>query len=145
MSHQIDSCRVHIRIPALPARRDTGCPNLGQSIRNARIRADGRRWVREHGMSQAELARKAGLSRPALALIEAGKRGITRPALLAIEKVLGVTFPTVTERRSAHHCLPTCRQREVGFNCRLPFDDGNEDRARAGPKPSHKDAPWRPF
>lgn len=55
------------------------------------------RIMRKHlGMTQAELARRAGLSRPYLTEIETGKKDGSIRAMKALAEVLGVSVGTLT-------------------------------------------------
>ena len=47
-------------------------------------------WRAERGLSQAELAHRAGIPRPNLSAIERGKRDLTLRTVLALSRALGV-------------------------------------------------------
>ena len=57
------------------------CERIGAEIRAAREAA---------GMPQAELGRRAGLSRPSVANLEAGRQDVTAARLAMIARVLGL-------------------------------------------------------
>ena len=110
---------------------DTGCPNLGASIKKARNATDTRRYSSPYRhyidpMPIAELAKLIEVSRSALSRYESGARAIRRPLLDRIESALNVRFQGVEERRSRHHGERFCRQKEgAGFT-----------RAAGAPSPS---------
>lgn len=60
---------------------DQICERIGAEVRGAREGA---------GMPQAELGRRAGLSRPSVANLEAGRQDITAARLAMVARVLGL-------------------------------------------------------
>ena len=60
-----------------------------------------KRFRQENGLSQAQLARSAGVTRQAISLIEQGKRDVTLQLAIKVAEALGVTVGELVGERSA--------------------------------------------
>lgn len=76
--------------------KSAGLPNAVLDQLAARQQSAVKTLRKHRGLTQAELARKAGLSRPYLTEIEAGKKDGSVKAIKSIAKVLGVNTGLLT-------------------------------------------------
>ncbi len=67
-------------------------------------------WRTHRSLSQAELAKRAGVPRPNLSDIEKGKRDVTLATIISLARALGISPGTLVDGR-----LPGYEKRNVAF------------------------------